>query len=86
MTAIIEILFWRDSSRNHSHVTLARFLRLQSYFVFIRKDCNHIWSVWDMWLQTYLAPFVAKIAIIFGPFCDQDCNHIWSPSEKLLQS
>ena len=31
MLANIEILFSRDSSRNHSHVILGRFLTLQAY-------------------------------------------------------
>ena len=33
MIAIFEILFSRDSSRNHYHVTRGRFSRLQSYMV-----------------------------------------------------
>ena len=37
-------------------------------------------------LQSYIVPYIAKIAFIFGLFCDQDCNHIWSLSLLSLQS
>ena len=78
MTANIEILFLRDSTKNHSHMTLARFLRFQSYLVPIGRECNHIWSVSEFTLQSYLVLFVKKIAIIIDPHHNNYCNHIWS--------
>ena len=79
MIAMIEILFFSDSSRNHSHVTLGQFSTLQSYLVPIGKDCNHMWSDPEVTLQSYLFPFVTQIAIIFGLVCNKDCDHIESP-------
>ena len=89
MLAIIKILFSRYTSRNHSHVTLGRFPILQAYLVTFEKDCKHIWSVSDLRLQPYLAPFFIEIASIFsplfieianilGPHFNHDCKHIWS--------
>ena len=78
MIAIIEILFLRDSCKNHSHMTLARYPRLQSYLVLIETHCNRIWSALDLRLQSYQVLSLAKIAIIFGPQPNFDCNHIWS--------
>ena len=72
MLAIIENLFSRDSSRNHSHLTLGRFSTLQAYLV------TKFWSPSELRLQAYLVTFVIKIASIFGPLCNEDCNHIWS--------
>ena len=86
MIAIIEILFSRDSSRNHSHVIRGRISTLQSYLVLFEKDCNHIWSVSELRLQTYLVAFIIIIAIIFGPLCNEDCNHIQSLLLLSLQS
>ena len=74
MIAIIEILFSRDSSGNHNHVTRGRISTLQSYLVLFEKDCNHIWSVLELRLQSYLLLF------------EKDCNHIWSVLELRLQS
>ena len=42
MLAIIKILLSRDSSKNHSYVTLGQFLTLQAYLVPIEIDCEHI--------------------------------------------
>ena len=42
MIAVIENLFSRDSSRNHSHVTVGKFLILQSYLVLFEKDYGTI--------------------------------------------
>ena len=56
MIAMIQNLFSRDSSRNHVHVTLAKFPILQSYLVhfvikiviiffpYHKNYCNHKWS------------------------------------------
>ena len=65
MIAIIENLFWRDSSRNHSHVTPGRFSTLQ-FCPFWKR------------LQSYLVPFLVNIEIIFGPYHKNYCNHKWS--------
>ena len=78
MIAMIDNLLSRDSSKNHSHVTLGRISILQSYLVPIGKDCNHIWSDSVLTLQSYLVPLVMKIAFILGPHFDHHCNHIWS--------
>ena len=64
MIAIIDNSFPRDSSRNQSHV--GQFSTLQSYLVPIGKDCNHIWSVLEFRLQSYLVPVVKTIAITSG--------------------
>ena len=37
-------------------------------------------------LQSYLDPFVIRIALIFGPQHDQDCSHIWTLLKLRLQS
>ena len=66
MLAIIENLFSRDSSRNHSHVTLGRFSRLQAYLVRFGRDCKYIRSPSGSRLQPYLVPAVTLIASIFG--------------------
>ena len=50
MLAIIENLFSRDSSRNHSHVILERFSTLQAYVVPNKQDCKHIWSADWFWI------------------------------------
>ena len=69
MIAIIENLFSRDSSRNHSHVILGRFSRLQAYMIPYERDCKHKWSVSNLRLQAYLVPFETDIASILGPLC-----------------
>ena len=51
MIAIIETLFSRHLSRNHSDVTQGKFSTLQSYLVLFERDCNHIWSDSDLRLQ-----------------------------------
>ena len=43
--AIIEQNFWRDSSKNHSHVTSGWILTIQSYKVLFKRDCNNIWPL-----------------------------------------
>ena len=56
MLAIIAILFSRKfivTSRNHSHLTLGRFLTLQAYLAPFERDCKHKWSVLDLRLQAY---------------------------------
>ena len=94
MIAMIENLFPHDSSNNHSHVTLTRFPRLQSYLVLFERDCNHIWSDSELRLQSYLVPLVTNIAIIFGhfainiaiifsPYFYCHCNHKWSSPIKI---
>ena len=57
MLAIIEILFSRDPSKNHSYVTLGQFLTLQTYLVPIERDCKHIWSQSFLSLQAYLVGY-----------------------------
>ena len=37
-------------------------------------------------MQSYLNPFVIRIAVIFGPQRDQDCSHIWTVSKPRLHS
>ena len=86
MIAMIDNLLSRDSSKNHSHVTLGQIFILQSYSVPIGKDCNHIWSDSVLTLQSYLVPLVMKIAFILGPHFDHHCNHIWSSLLERLQS
>ena len=76
MLADIETLFSRDSTRNQSHVPLGRFPLLQAYLVPIERDCNHIWSLFDVRLQAYLVPFETQIASILGPHCYYHCKHI----------
>ena len=73
MIAIMENLCSRDSSSNHSHVTLGQFSTLQSYVVRFgieipiifgllgNEDCIHI------------------SLILLGPYFDHHCYHIWSP-------
>ena len=55
-----------------------KFRFLQSYLVLFGKDCNHIWSDWDLTLQSYIVHFGTEIVIIFSHLRDQDCKHIWS--------
>ena len=62
----------------HKHVTRGRISTLQSYLVLFEKDCNHIWSLLELRLQSYQVPFVTNIAIMFGPHSNFVCNHIWS--------
>ena len=52
MLAIIKNLFWRDSSRSDSYVTLGQFSTLQAYLVLTGKNCNHIWSDRELTLQS----------------------------------
>ena len=85
MTAIIEILFSRDSSRNYSHVIQGRISTLQSILVLFQKDCNFIQSESAFRLQSYLVPFLIKIAIIFGPHHENYCNHKWSTPIMIFQ-
>ena len=40
----------------------------------------------QIWLQSYLDPFVIRIAVLFGPQQNQDCSHIWTPAKPGLQS
>ena len=80
MIAMIDNLLSRDSSKNHSHVTLGRISILQSYLVPIGKDCYHIWSDSKLRLQSYLVPILANIAIIFSPYYNCHYNHIWAPA------
>ena len=86
MIAIIEILFSRDWSRNHSHVTRGRIPILQSYLVFFEKDCNHVWSDSELRLQLYLVRYFIKITLILRTRFDHHCNHIWSSLLNRLQS
>ena len=81
MIAMIENLFWRDSSRNHSHVTLERFSTLQSYLVLFvgkiaiifgpryKNYCNHNWStpIHYLWPNTFysLAEFPLAFWYLF---------------------
>ena len=67
MLAIIKILFSRDSSRNHSHVTLERFPTLQAYLVTIEKDCRHKQSDLDLRLQAYLVSFLSRLQAYLVP-------------------
>ena len=54
MIAMIENLYSRDTSRNHSHETNGRISTLQSYYVLFKNDCNHIlWSPFLLRLQSY---------------------------------
>ena len=53
---------------------------LQSYLVLFERDFNHIWSVSELRLQSYLVLSLTNIAIIFGPHSDYVCNHKWSGS------
>ena len=90
MSAMIEKFFSRDWSRNHSHVGLGRFLRLQSYKVPIilkivllfspkwNWDCIHIRSQSFPWLQSYFIPFERMFAVIFSLHHKNYCNHKWS--------
>ena len=78
MLAIIKNLFWRDSSRSDSYVTLGQFSTLQAYLVIIEKDCKHKWSLSNWRLQAYLVPIIIEVASILGPHCFHDCTHIWS--------
>ena len=71
MLEIIEIVFWRYSIRNHSHVTLGSFSTLQAYlapFVFI--------------IASIFSPFFSKIASILGLNRNLHCKHIWSCHEN----
>ena len=77
--------FARDSSKNHSYVTLGQFLTLQAYLVPIEKYCKNKWSASDLRLQAYYIPILIMIASLFCPLCDEDYKHIWSLSWKLLQ-
>ena len=67
MIAIIEILFSRDLSRNHSHVTRKRILKLQSYTVRFRIEIAYIIPRSSFFI----------IAIIYGPSHKNYCNHKW---------
>ena len=94
MVAIIKILFSRDSSRNHIHVTLGPFSsifgqywkRLQAYMVRIGFEIASIFSLLWNWDCIHLwMPFIINMASILSPF-NQDCKHIWFLLCKLLQS
>ena len=78
MLAIIENLLSRDSSRNHSHVTLGRFPTLQAYSVQL-KEIASIYSPIRIWI-------VIMITSIFCSFYDQDCKNFWSRSFLSLEA
>ena len=86
MIAITNILFSRDSSRNHGHVTQGPFSTLQAYLVPFERDCKHKQFVLDLRLQAYLVPVETEIASIFGPLCYQDGKYIISQSLISLQT
>ena len=62
----IDRIFIFASFVNQSHVTLGRFLTLQSYLVFFEQDCIHIRSSFWPSLQSYLVPMIKIIASIYG--------------------
>ena len=77
----------RKSSLSHvimtwlwTNLVKTMYRRLQSYLVLFEKNCNHIWSILGLRLQSYLVPFLIINAFILRRFWFQDCNHIWSSS------
>ena len=79
MLAITKIVLEaRDYDFLWTNHAKTNFQCLQEYLVPIEKDCKHIWSLSDSWLQPYLFPFFIKIASLFGPFHENYCNHMWS--------
>ena len=57
-------------SRDYDFLTnLVRinFRLLQSYLALFEKDCNDIWSDWELTFQSYLIAMTKIIAIISGP-------------------
>ena len=89
MIAILEIMLESRDYYFRTNLAKIKFQCLQSYLVPIWKDCNRIWPTFDFSLQSYLVPFSLKlqsfcapmvilIAIIYGPLYKNYCNYKWS--------
>ena len=68
--------FWTNLAKTN-------FRSLQSYLVLFEKDCNHIQYDSELSSQSYLVPFMMKIALILGSHHKNYCNHKWSSPIKV---
>ena len=78
MIAMSKIVLGSQDHDFWTNLVKIDFRLLQSYLVFFEKDCNHIWSDWELTLQSYLVPYETEIAFILRPHCNHHCSHIWS--------
>ena len=67
MIAMSKIVLWSRDYDFWTNLVEMNCRLLQSYLVPFEWDCNHIWSVSEQRLQSYLVLIVILFAIIYGP-------------------